>query len=174
VAKALSNRQRRALRKKIQAEPRVAVQAEVVVKSAGRDLPIEKRDGLEWLSQKRRLSDEQLVEANAYRALYRDAGEVAMRSCLDVGAGGGGVGPKAYADAVLVASTNARRELQAIRGVVLRNQVEMLTVMDGVCGLGWTVRALAGGDQGRARELEALLRCALDLVAAWRATKIAA
>jgi hypothetical protein len=175
VGKPLSNRQRRALRKATPAKARRAVpDGSAEVKVAAKAEAAEKRDGLEWLAAKKRLSAEQLAEGFRYRGLFRDAGPVAMRSCLDVGAGGGSAGPKGYVDIVLVASADARAELDLIRALVLRGQSEMLTVMDGVCGLGWTVRALAGGDQGRARELEALLRAALDQVIAWRGAKKAA
>lgn len=175
MADALSNRQRKALKKKTPAKPRVTpVEGAAVVKTAAKEAPVEKRDGLEWLVSKRRISEAQFAEGMRYRALFRDGGPVSMRSCLDMGAGGGAAGPKGYADDVVVASTAARQELDLIRGAVLRGQAEMLAVMDGVCGLGWTVRALAGGDQGRARELEALLRAALDQVDAWRGGKKAA
>jgi hypothetical protein len=53
--------------------------------------------------------------------------------------------------------------------VVLRGQVDMLTVMDGVCGQGYTLRYLAGGDKHRAAELLVALRLALDMLVAYRA-----
>lgn len=165
---ALSNRERKAIRKAIPKAPRhapgeavvkVAAPAEVKDPSAG-------KDGLVYLGQKGRLTPAQVREGFVYRDLVRDGGEVALRSCLNGGVGGGGVGTAAPSPLVSLAS--ARRELLVLRQVVLRGQCDMLTVMDGVCGAGLTVRALAGGDQPRARDLEVLLKAALDLIIAFR------
>jgi hypothetical protein len=167
----LSQRQRKQLRKDRQVAPRYPKAGEAareVKVSSEPPAPIE-RDGLVWLAKKKRLSLSQLAEAMAYRNAYRDAGELSMKSCLNVGAGvGGQAGPGDIADRAVVSMTTARRELFVARYQVLRGQVDMLSVMDGVCGVGWTVRDLAAGDQVRARELEAVLKVALDLLVAHR------
>lgn len=130
------------------------------------------RDGLVWLGQKRRLTAEQLREAFVYRDLMRDGGEVSLRSALEGGTGGGSAGPRSPSPLVSLAS--ARRELLVLRMVVLRGQCDMLTAMDGVCGAGHTLRYLAGNDMAgrpdkhRARDLEVLLKAALDLIVAFR------
>ena len=173
----LSNRQREQIRRQVQAEPRypkVAEGEKVVKVSSDPPTPLE-RDGLVWLAKKKRLSVGQLAEGLAYRNAFRDAGELSMKSCLDVGAGvGGQAGPGDIADRAVISMTTARRELFVARYQVMRGQVDMLTVMDGVCGVGWTVRDLAAGDQVRARELEAVLKVALDLLVANRAQDEAA
>jgi len=166
---ALSNRQRDLMRKRMPKEarrPKVGEEARVV-KAAAAERSAEPRDGLAWLVKKRRLNAAQAREAMLYRQGFRDAGEVTMRSCLDVGVGGGqAVG---LPDATVLSMTQARRDLFVARYTVLRGQVDMLTVMDGVSGHGYTLRALAGGDHHRASELEVALKLALDMLVAYRA-----
>jgi hypothetical protein len=128
---------------------------------------VEERDGLAWLIKKHRLNGAQQREAMLYRQGFRDAGEVTMRSCLNVGVGGGET--VGLPDAAVFAMTQARRAIFIARYQVLRGQVDMLTVMDGVCGHGYTLRYLAGGDRHRADVLEVALKLALDLLVAFRA-----
>lgn len=125
------------------------------------------KDGLLWEVGKKRLTKAQAEEAMAYRKGFRDAGEVSVRSCLDVGVGGGQL--SYLPGAAVLSMTAARRELFTARYKVLRGQVDMLTVMDGVCGLGHTLRHLAGGDRHRADELRVALKLALDMLVAYRA-----
>ncbi|HEY3694078.1 hypothetical protein [Phenylobacterium sp.] len=165
---ALSNRARRQLLKTIAPaprHPRVGEAGQGVRVSADPAPPAD-RDGLVWLGEKKRLTPDQLKAAFHYRDAFRDAGEVSLKSALDVGVGGGGYGPATPSP--LVSLTTARRALLVIRYQVLRGQVDMLTVMDGVCGAGHTLRGLAGGDKHRARDLEILLKAALDQVVAFR------
>ncbi|WP_337186594.1 hypothetical protein [Phenylobacterium sp.] len=163
----MSNRQRRQMLKAIKARPQHPARDEVLARAA-RTTPAktepEMRDGLQWLIDKGRLTAAQRVVAGRYRDGYRDAGEVSTRSCLDASVGGGGV-----ALSPVEAMSDARRQMFVWRYAVLRGQVDMLTVLDGVCGAGHTVRYLAGGDQGRARELEAVLKVALDMLVAFEA-----
>jgi hypothetical protein len=125
------------------------------------------RDGIEWLQRKGKLTPRRQKAALHYREVFRAGDGLSMKSCLNVTVGGGG------AEAVLcavVGSASARVELRYIRHEVLRGQDDLLTVIDGVCGIGHTPRALAGpgtDDQvkRRAGVLEAVLMVALDLVA---------
>lgn len=127
-------------------------------------------DGLEWLQRKKRLTPSQLLEGWAYRALYRDAGPLSMKSQLGGldSPGGGGDGTGYALQTAIVGTEDARRELFVLQHHVLRSQPDLITVMDGVCGIGHTLRMLAGGEQIRAAELEAVLRVALDLLVAAR------
>jgi hypothetical protein len=166
---ALSNRERKALRKVLPKAPRVVRgDAEVRVATPEKGGKTEElvRDGLAWLIRKNQLTPAQVAEAKAWRDGVRDAGEVEMRSCLNIGVGGGS---NEGALARVQAMSTARRLLFAGRYVVLRGQVDMLTVMDGVCGQGYTLRYLAGGDKHRAGELMVTLKLALDLLVAYRA-----
>lgn len=132
-------------------------------KIAKADPPPKDRDGLLWLIKKRRLTPEQQRTAMTWRNAVRDATGVSIKSCIDVTAGGGGASWDRL-QAAYVASTAAQMWLDEQRRTVLRGQVDMLTVLDGVCGAGQTLRELAGGDDRRAQVLEGILNVALDLV----------
>lgn len=122
------------------------------------------RDGLDWLIRKKRLRPDQIQTAQAYRAAFRDAGGVSLRSCLDDTPGGGsGSGGLACAMAHAV---DGPAWLQHVRWTILAGQGDMITVMDGVCGAGATLISIARGNDRRAGELEAVLKVALDLVGA--------
>lgn len=164
---ALSNRERRQLRKVTPKPPRVE-RGEAVVRVAAapkKDEEMDGRDGLMWLKQKNRLKADQLKAALWCSDRLRDAGEVALRSCLEAGVGGGR--PDQSSPSPLVSMTTAKRELFVLRFQVLRGQKDMILVIEGVCGARHTLRYLAGGDKHKARDLEMALRLALDLVAAW-------
>jgi hypothetical protein len=124
------------------------------------------RDGLLWLIKKDRLSASRRVAAAAYRDLYREPQEGAMRSCLNDEVRGSGSGrPPDYN----AGKVDAARRLTAMRTQALASHQQMIEVMDGVCGGGLTLRELAGGEERAAGRLEAVLMIALDLVAAWLA-----
>lgn len=128
--------------------------------------PPQDRDGLLWLIKKKRLTTSQIQVAKTWRDAVRDAGGVSIRSCIDDTASGGG-GPAWHRlQAAYVAASASKTWLEHMRHDVLRGQVDMLTVMDGVCSAGRTLRELAGGNDRRAGELEAVLRVALDLLIA--------
>jgi hypothetical protein len=164
----LSNRERAKIRKATPRAPRVA-KGEAVVKvgrpAVANDPEMDGRDGLLWLGQKRRLTAEQLQAAFRYRDRVRDAEPVSIRCALD--GDGAGSDPSTRSPSPVLSLTSAKRELFVIRWQVLRGEADMLTVMDGVCGAGHTLRYLAGGSQRRAADLEAILKVALNLVAAW-------
>lgn len=140
--------------------------------------PTEK-DGLLWLAKKKRLTQPQLAAGFYYRDLYRnaEAGDGSLKSCLDVSAGGGvynggrGGGLPFGGE---YSNGEARLQLFVIRSLIFGEQDDLVTVMDGVCGLRHTVRYLAGGDQLRSSQLEAALRIALDLLVKVRRDKEAA
>lgn len=141
-----------------------AAPREVKVAKGGWD---ENEDGLERLARSKRTKLDPLRLEQAYR--YRRLGRLAqltggaIKSCLNdtPGSGQGGL-PRG--DASLVHAYDAKRELLRLRAMVLRGEEEMITVLDGVCLSGLTVRALAGGDGNRARELLAVLKVALQLL----------
>lgn len=122
-------------------------------------------DGLEWLKEKKRLNVRQLAAAEDYRGAFRFGGGAKLRSSMQLllqGGGGGGAGALTPVEV----SVEAQRRLFFFRNVVLRQQDDMLTVMDAVCGIGMTLRELTAGDGHRAAQWEAVLRVALDLVIA--------
>jgi hypothetical protein len=126
--------------------------------------PPQDRDGLLWLIKKKRLSVAQTQMAKTWRDAVRDAGGVSIRSCIDDTARGSGGPAWQRLQAAYVAQTASTMWLEKMRRDVLRGQTDMLTVLDGVCGTGHTLRELAGGNDRRAGELEAVLRVALDLL----------
>lgn len=126
--------------------------------------PPKDRDGLVWLIQKKRLTPEQQRTAKTWRDAARDATGVSIKSCIDDTASGSGGPAWQRLQAAYVATAASKAWLDQMRREVLRGQVDMLTVMDGVCGAGHTLRDLAGGNDRRAGELEAVLRVALDVL----------
>ncbi|MBI1405694.1 MAG: hypothetical protein GC145_06165 [Caulobacter sp.] len=131
--------------------------------TGGSPEPGPRRDGLEWLKDKKRLTGDRYVQALRFRRAYRDGGGISIKSSADVGVGGGSPGPRHF-EGAMTSHTQAQRDLFHMRWVVLRGQADMVIVMDAVCGLGWTLRDLAGGDWKRAGELEVALKVALDLL----------
>lgn len=170
-ALALSNRQRKLLEKQIPKAPRHAPSAAGVMASAARprreaeEAP--DRDGLEWLERKGRLSASQLKAGWYARRVIRAVDGPSLRSCLDVQiSGSGGVVGMAPAEV----SAGAKLELFTLKWVWLGGQDDLWTVVEGVCGGGLTLRALAGAGSAdqvkdRAKVLEKVLGIALDLIA---------
>lgn len=174
--KALSKRDRDAYRSSLPRPaptPRPAVEVRVSREPA--EVDASDRDGLLWLVKKGRLKQSQIREALHYRTLVRAAPEGAVKvSDMDgVGGGGGGVvlGGE-FGDAAACLELYVIR--QHVFGGEMAGKNDMLTAMDGVCGKGHTVRALAAGDQLRSHELLAALRIALNLMVAAREAKDAA
>ncbi|HYF20687.1 MAG TPA: hypothetical protein VEA40_22670 [Ramlibacter sp.] len=140
----------------------------------------EDRDGLDWLVAKKRVSHAQGLKGYDYRALFRhviDMGGAPLGSSLEnLMSTGGQATFGGLPSAGSYTASAARAELFRMRWVVLRGQTDLLTVMDGVCGLGHTVRTLAGPgsqQQVRAAQLEAALKIALDLLIADEADRAA-
>jgi hypothetical protein len=127
------------------------------------------RDGLDWLQRKGKLTLRQRLAAELYRKAYREAGDLSVKSSLNIVEGGPGAGGGGMAHAAAGTAT-AKRALFVLRWQVLGGQLDLLTVCDGICGLGHTPRSLAGGDgtdrtKRRQAVLEAVLMVALDLIA---------
>lgn len=125
----------------------------------------DREDGLERLVRKGRLTAQQEAQLRRWRKLSRlaqlAAGPVKVTNYDSIG---GGADVNMLGDGALAESLAAKRELFELRWVVLRGEVDMLTVLDGVGVGGQTIRGLAGGDGNRGRELEAVLRVALNLL----------
>lgn len=126
------------------------------------------KDGVEWLHKKKRLSFVQAQKALWYRELMkRGSMGASIKSCLaSAESGGGGSNNGGLPMGGSYVDSAAQLELFVVRSMILHNEPDLLTVMDGVCGLGHTVRYLAGGDQLRAAQLEAALRIALNMLIA--------
>jgi hypothetical protein len=133
------------------------------------------RDGLMWLVDKRRrrITQAQCREGLHYRDLFRvvEPGAAIKSSIESLGMGGGGGKGSPVALGGSFEDSQAKLELHVIREHLFGGQEDLKTVMDGVCGHGWTLRYLAGRNQMRAAELEQALRIALDLMVGNRALK---
>lgn len=131
---------------------------------APRETPII-RDGWEWLIHKQRVTFAQRKAGDYYRALYRDPGDKpAIRSCLDIQEGSGG-SSKAQAASMMAAwHVDAADELEVIRTAHLGDHDDLIALLNSVCGMGMTLREIAGGNERAARDLEVKLKVALDLV----------
>lgn len=127
--------------------------------------PPQDRDGLLWLIKKKGLTLAQIQAAKVWRDAVRNAGGVSIRSCINDAAPRGDGAAWQRLQAAYVGASASKAWLEHMRQDVLRGQVDMLTVMDGVCGAGRTLRELAGGHDRRAGGMEAVLRVALDLFA---------
>jgi hypothetical protein len=174
----VSNRQRKLRRKQTAAAPRVpkaADEAKVVKVAADEPRPKEPadRDGYVWLARKRKWMTPALIGAGFhYRDLVRAASPGAVKSCIEGLGGAGGGQTLGLPFGGQFSDSAAQLELFVIRSFTFGNQADLVTVMDGVCGVGHTLRYLAGGDHHRAAELETALRIALDLLANARAEKL--
>lgn len=126
-----------------------------------------RRDGLDWLRAKKRISAAQFSAGMAYRRRVRDADAEggAIKSSLDIveGRGSGGAG---FAVTPVEARAEAKAWLFRVRHVLLKGQPDMITVLDAVCGQGHTLTELTDGNGHRANELLAVLRVALDMISA--------
>lgn len=175
---ALSNRQRRELRKQAPTAPRLpkADASAKVVKVAPAEKAAEpaNRDGLVWLAKKKRLTIPQIGAGFYYRDLFRTASPGSVKSCVEGlgGVGGGHVASLPFGGQYT--DSAAQLELFVIRSLTFADQPDLVTAMDGVCGVGHTLRYLAGGDRHRADQLEVALRIALDLLTSVRAAKLKA
>lgn len=162
----LSNKERAEARKRT---PKVARHPArpgepIKVSAAPKPEPADDRDGLLWLVKKRRIKGDRQKAAMAYRAAFRDASGPTIKSALDFSGGFGRGSGTDFQHAAAVGSAHAKRALFALRWNVLSGQDDMLIVMDGVCGIGQSLRTLAGGDSRKAMALEAVLMVALDLI----------
>jgi hypothetical protein len=163
----LSNRQRKLVKKAIPKAPRGAEKPRIV----NQEPPIVIRDGLDWLKRKKRLKDPRRIKAaDLYRKAYREAGDVSIPSCLGTL---DRVDHGAVAGFVAVAREDGKRLLLHLRNIV-RAQPDLLTALDGICGIGWTPLELAGGNDRRARNLETALYIGLDQIAdaVWPSTPL--
>lgn len=167
---ALSNRDRKTIRKARATKPRTP-RGEKVVRVAAEPTPADPtdRDGLAWLARKQRISAAQAKAGLAYRDLFRhvvDFGGADVGSCVErlktAGRGGAYVAPNGSA----YTAGQARAELFRLRWVVMGGQADLQIALDGVCGVGHTLDYLAGGNRQRREQLGTALRIGLDLLVA--------
>lgn len=159
------------MRKTTPAKPRiVAGDPTVHVAAPAEPEPdLSDRDGLVWMAQKQRITHSQSKAGLAYRDLFRhviDFGGADLGSCIErLKTAGGGKIATSPTGGIYTASA-ARAELFRLRWVVVGGQVDVLTALDGICGIGHTLGYLAGGNRQRKEQLMQALRIGLDQLAA--------
>ena len=134
---------------------------------ATRSTPYHRRSGLAWLAARGRIGERQRLAGERYGAAYRRAGAApTVGSSLDVSPG------LSLADGpslgLLLKLAEGRRRAQAeLAGAraALFGQGDLVTACDRICGEEMTPREAAGADRDAAR-MEAVLKVALDLLAA--------
>lgn len=131
--------------------------------------PYRRQSGLDWLAGKGKIDAAGRAAGEAYGWAYRRVKlERAIPSTLDVKPGGGFVGapPLEQILAHGEGTEAARRRLAEFRRRLSR-QPDLVAACDLVCGEEKTPREAVGGDREAAR-LEAVLKVALDILAAGR------
>jgi hypothetical protein len=136
-------------------------------RSAARRQPYRRLSGLDWLASKGRIDAQARAAGERYGAAYRRAKlDPSIPSTLGVEVGRA-PGPKAPPDSILAlgeGTATARRRLGEYRARLSR-QPDLVAACDLVCGEEMTPREAAGGDRDAGR-LEAVLKVALDILAA--------
>lgn len=171
VGASLSNRDRRKLKKAKAVAPRV-VAGDPTVRVAAEPEPVQTeadRDYLVWLAKKQRIVHSHAKAGLHFRDLFRhviDYSGADVPSCVERLKTAGGGGKVAGLSGATYTAAVARRELFRIRWVVLGGDVDVLTAMDGVCGIGHSVAYLAGGVRLREIQLLQSLKIGLSLLAA--------
>jgi hypothetical protein len=135
----------------------------------GRATPYRRLTGLAWLLRKGRITAGQAAAGERYGACWRRAqAEPAIGSTLDVQPGRGCAGGPPLADILRAAEGRQAAEgrLESYR-LRLQGQADLIAACDLVCGQELTPREAAGAEREAAR-LEAVLKVALDILAAER------
>jgi hypothetical protein len=132
-----------------------------------RETAYRRQAGLEWLAKKGRITEGQKAAGEAYGACWRRAGSAPpIGSTLEVQPSGGlAAGPSLGLVLKQAAGRlRAEEELTALRARLF-GQSDLVTVCDLICGQELTPREAGGGDRDAAR-IEAVLKVALDILAA--------
>ncbi|RAK60859.1 hypothetical protein DJ021_14090 [Phenylobacterium hankyongense] len=131
-----------------------------------RDTPYRRQCGLDWLAKKGRLTARQLAAGERYGECYRlAAAEASIGSTLEVQPGSLPGGPSL----AQVLRQGAGRKQAATRLALYRRQLleqaDLIGACDRICGQELTPREAGGGEREGLR-LEAVLKVALDILAA--------
>lgn len=128
--------------------------------------PYQRQTGLQWLSGKGRIDATARAAGERYGAVYRRVAlERAIPSTLDLRVRGDFVGPSLEEVLARGESCAAARQKLAEFRRRLSGQPDLVAACDQICGEEKTPREAAGGEREAGR-LEAVLKVALDLLAA--------
>jgi len=137
------------------------------VRKGERETPYRRQAGLDWLLKKGRITAAQKAAGEAYGERWRRAGAApAIASTLAVQPSGGSAGGPSLG-LLLKQAAGRQRAAEELAGFRARlsGQSDLVTVCDLVCGQELTPREAGGGDRDAAR-IEAVLKVALDILAA--------
>jgi hypothetical protein len=132
-----------------------------------RETAYRRQSGLEWLLRKGRINPRQAAAGERYGAAYRRAGATpSLGSTWEVQPGQSDPGGPPLAQILRqgVGRRQAETRLHACRQALL-GQADLIAACDVCCGQELTPREAAGADRDAAR-LEAVLKVALDILAA--------
>lgn len=134
---------------------------------AARETPYQRLTGLEWLLRKARIGPDQAAAGQRYGEAFRRAGAApSLPSTLEIPLGGGaGNGPSLT---MILKQGAGRAQAEALLARYRRQllgQADLIAACDLVCGRELTPREAAGGERDAAR-MEAVLKVALDILAA--------
>lgn len=134
---------------------------------AVRETPYRRQTGLEWLVRKGRLTPQQAAAGERYGQIFRRCGAVpTLASTLEVQPGANLSAGPAVELVLKMAEGRRRAEARLARyRRQLLGQADLIAACDLCCGKELTPREAAGGDRDAAR-LEAVLKVALDILAA--------
>lgn len=116
-----------------------------------------KKDGLDWLYDKGRISHRQRLAGERYGADWRRAQPPGPRSCIDDTVRGFGDNP-------LEAKTHAEAKLARARALALNGNEALGQACDVVCGAGLKPIDWAGGDDRLAGRYEERTQRALEML----------
>jgi len=116
-----------------------------------------KKDGLDWLFDKGRITHRQLLAGEKYGVDWRRAQPPGPRSCIDDTVRG-------FGDSPLEAKANSEARLTRVRGAALNGNRALAEACDIVCGAGLKPIDWAGGDDRLAGRYEERTQRALELL----------
>lgn len=151
------------------ARSRGAAFDKLATRKGERETPYRRQAGLEWLTKKGRISQRQKAAGESYGACWRRAGSMpSIGSTLEIQPSGGlAAGPSLGLVLKQAAGRlRAEEELTAMRARLFV-QSDLVNVCDLICGQELTPREVGGGEREAAR-IEAVLKVALDILAAGR------
>jgi hypothetical protein len=122
--------------------------------------PRRRKDGLDWLRDKGRITPEEFRAGETYGDDYRKVYGSGVKSCLNDSVGG-------FSDEPAIARIRAQMNLDRARGGGLNRVNALVEIVDLVCGQGRSIRELAGDDTAKAYRLEERLSVALALLVGW-------
>lgn len=116
-----------------------------------------KKDGLDWLADKGRITHRQWLAGEKYGVDWRRSQPPGLRSCIDDTVRG-------YSDGPLEGRAHAEAMLARARALALNGNRALAEACDVVCGAGLKPSEWAGGDDRMAGRYEERIQRALEML----------